>query len=138
MQSKQPKIRFKGFAGDWEKCAFKELYKFASEGGTPNTSEKTYYENGNIPFVKIEDTEEKYITQVKTFITQEGINNSSAWLIPAGNIIFTNGATVGNVAINSISVSTKQGILGKIFIVSISNVFPGKASYKTATFGFSC
>ena len=71
MQSKQPKIRFKGFAGDWKKCSFKELYKFASEGGTPNTRQKVYYENGNIPFVKIEDTEEKYITQVKTFITQE-------------------------------------------------------------------
>ena len=98
----------------WEQCKFAEVYSFASEGGTPDTNTAAYYRNGTIPFVRIEDTENKYIDSVKTFVTEEGLKHSSAWLIPSGSVIFTNGATVGNVAINRIPVATKQGILGII------------------------
>ena len=98
----------------WEQCKFAEVYSFASEGGTPDTNTIAYYRNGTIPFVRIEDTENKYIDSVKTFVTEEGLKHSSAWLIPSGSVIFTNGATVGNVAINRIPVATKQGILGII------------------------
>lgn len=90
------------------------MYATASEGGTPDTNNPTYYENGNIPFVKIEDTENKYITSTCTHISEEGLKHSSAWLIPENSVIFTNGATVGNVAINKFPVATKQGILGII------------------------
>ena len=51
------------------------------------------------------------------------MNHSSAWLIPAGNVIFTNGATVGNVAINMLPVTTKQGILGIIPSSKVSSEF---------------
>ena len=98
----------------WEQRKFGDLYSFASEGGTPDTNNSLFYENGDIPFVKIEDTENKYIVSTKASISQEGLNHSSAWLIPSNNILFTNGATVGNVAINRIPVATKQGILGII------------------------
>lgn len=112
--SNVPEIRFPGFTAPWEQCKFAEVYSFASEGGTPDTNTDAYYRNGTIPFVRIEDTENKYIDSVKTFITEEGLKHSSAWLIPLGSVIFTNGATVGNVAINRIPVATKQGILGII------------------------
>lgn len=98
----------------WEQHTFKDLYVEASEGGTPSTSISSFYENGTIPFVKIEDTNSKYIYDTETHITEAGMNNSSAWLIPENSVIFTNGATVGNVAINKLKVTTKQGILGKI------------------------
>ena len=110
----KPQIRFKGFTDAWEQRKFAEVYSLASEGGTPDTNIDAYYLNGTIPFVRIEDTENKYIDSVKTFITEEGLKHSSAWLIPSGSVIFTNGATVGNVAINRIPVATKQGILGII------------------------
>ena len=112
--SNVPEVRFPGFTAPWEQRKFAEVYSLASEGGTPNTNIDTYYLNGTIPFVRIEDTENKYIDSVKTFITEEGLKHSSAWLIPSGSVIFTNGATVGNVAINRIPVATKQGILGII------------------------
>lgn len=108
----RPKRRLEGFEGDWKSYSFKELHKYASEGGTPDTSVSSYYQGGNIPFVKIEDTVNKYITSCKSFITEEGLAHSSAWMIPVNSVIFTNGATIGNVAINKIPVSTKQGILG--------------------------
>ena len=109
-----PKIRFKGFTDALEQRKFDELYTYASEGGTPDTNIGAYYDDAKIPFVKIEDTENKYIAHTKSYINEEGMKNSSAWLLPANNVIFTNGATVGNVAINKIPVTTKQGILGII------------------------
>ncbi|MHA3838578.1 restriction endonuclease subunit S [Mycoplasma sp. VS1572C] len=109
-----PAIRFKGFTNTWEKSHFSNFYSFASEGGTPNTLNDAYYANGKIPFVKIEDTQEKYICQVKNHITELGLENSSAWLVPSNSLILTNGATIGNVAINKIKTATKQGILGII------------------------
>lgn len=98
----------------WEQRKFVDLYNYASEGGTPDTNNSSFYENGDVPFVKIEDTENKYIDSAKSYITQEGLSHSSAWLIPENSVIFTNGATVGNVAINRLPVATKQGILGII------------------------
>jgi len=114
MADKKPNIRFKGFEEEWENKPFSDTYKSAAEGGTPSTSVKDYYVDGSIPFVKIEDTEQKYIHDTTSHITEKGMNNSSAWLIPRDSIIFTNGATIGNVAINKVPVTTKQGILGII------------------------
>ena len=108
------KTRLPGFTEPWKEIIFKDLYKVASEGGTPSTNNNSYYDNGDIPFVKIEDTKNKYIDRVESYITKLGLDNSSAWVIPENNIIFTNGATIGNVAINRIPVSTKQGILGVV------------------------
>lgn len=106
--------RLPGFSAPWVEKKFSDLYRYASEGGTPDTNNIRFYANGDIPFVKIEDTETKYIESCNSFITSEGINNSSAWIVPVNSIIYTNGATIGNVSINKIPVATKQGILGII------------------------
>ena len=108
---KAPKIRFKGENSNYIFWKFEILFSYASEWWTPDTNNKNFYLNWDIPFVKIEDTENKYIKNTKSFITKEWLKHSSAWLIPSNNIIFTNGATVWNVAINKIPVATKQGIL---------------------------
>ena len=108
---KVPKIRFKGENSNYIFWKFEILFSYASEWWTPDTNNKNFYLNWDIPFVKIEDTENKYIKNTKSFITKEWLKHSSAWLIPSNNIIFTNGATVWNVAINKIPVATKQGIL---------------------------
>ena len=106
--------RLPGFSDPWVEKKFSDLYRYASEGGTPDTNNMRFYANGDVPFVKIEDTETKYIESCNSFITSEGINNSSAWIVPVNSIIYTNGATIGNVSINKIPVATKQGILGII------------------------
>lgn len=95
----------------WTEAKFKEIYRTASEGGTPSTLKSSYYKNGKIPFVKIEHLSNKYIETVDSFITEEGMKNSSAWLVPKNSLIFSNGATIGETAINKIQVTTKQGIL---------------------------
>ena len=91
---------------------FGTLYEMAGEGGTPATSNAAYYDNGNIPFIKIDDLKQKYLTENKDFITELGLQKSSAWLIPTHSILFSNGATIGEISITTYPVCTKQGILG--------------------------
>ena len=91
---------------------FSSFYIKAGEGGTPTTSVVEYYTEGTIPFIKIEDLSCKYLTNNKDFITELGMQKSSAWLIPSKSVIYSNGATIGAISINEYPICTKQGILG--------------------------
>ena len=97
---------------DIDTVKFSSLYKTAGEGGTPSTSNVDFYKNGQIPFVKIDDLKQKYLTENKDFITELGLQKSSAWLVPTNSILFSNGATIGEISITTYPVCTKQGILG--------------------------
>ena len=101
-------------ANKFPKLPFKEIYVRAGEGGTPATSNPEYYDNGIIPFIKIDDLQNKYIKTNKDCITELGLQKSSAWIVPANSIIYSNGATIGAISINLFSVCTKQGILGVV------------------------
>lgn len=92
--------------------AFETLYSKAGEGGTPTTSNTEFYDNGSIPFIKIDDLSNKYLSANKDYITELGLKKSSTWLIPTHSIIYSNGATIGAISINKYPVCTKQGILG--------------------------
>lgn len=96
----------------WEEVNFSDIYSMAGEGGTPSTSNAKYYIDGDIPFVKIEHLSEKYVYKIDSFITDLGMKNSGAWLIPINSLLYSNGATIGEISINRIPVTTKQGILG--------------------------
>ena len=104
---------------DTDFAKFGSLYKTAGEGGTPTTSNTSFYDNGKIPFVKIDDLKQKYLTENKDFITELGLQKSSAWLVPTRSILFSNGASIGEITITTYPVCTKQGILG---IVPKSNI----------------
>ena len=97
---------------DTDFAKFGSLYEMAGEGGTPATSNASFYDNGKIPFIKIDDLKKKYLTENKDFITELGLQKSSAWLVPSRSILFSNGATIGKITITTYPVSTKQGILG--------------------------
>lgn len=98
---------------------FGYLYETAGEGGTPTTSNASFYDNGKIPFIKIDDLKKKYLVENNDFITELGLQKSSAWLVPTQSILFSNGATIGEITITTYPVCTKQGILG---IVPKSNI----------------
>jgi len=104
---------------DTDFAKFSSLYEMAGEGGTPTTSNAGFYDNGKIPFVKIDDLKQKYLVENKDFITELGLQKSSAWLVPSRSILFSNGATIGEITITTYPVCTKQGILG---IVPKSNI----------------
>lgn len=80
---------------------FDSLYETAGEGGTPTTSNANFYDNGKIPFIKIDNLKQKYLIENKDFITELGLQKSSAWLVPTQSILFSNGATIGEITITT-------------------------------------
>jgi len=101
---------------EWEVKRLGEVVIKLKAGGTPKTSVKEYYQNGYIPFVKIEDltTNGKYLRKTLLKITEEGLRNSSAWLVPENSLLLAMYGSLGEVSINKIQVATNQAILGII------------------------
>ncbi len=81
-------------------------------GGTPSRNNNKFWENGNIPWLKISDLKTKYIKESEEKITNEAIDKSSAKVFKKGTILYTIFATLGEVAILDIEASTNQAIVG--------------------------
>ena len=80
-------------------------------GGTPSTSSPDYWD-GDIPWCTPSDITRaptKYINSTERTITEAGLNNSSAIVMPAGSILLCTRATIGELKINSIPMATNQG-----------------------------
>ncbi len=81
-------------------------------GGTPKTSEKSYW-GGNIKWLTLVDLPAdeniSYVNNSKRKITELGLSKSSAKIIPPKSVIVSTRATIGRIAINEIEVSTNQG-----------------------------
>jgi type I restriction enzyme S subunit len=104
---------------EWGVVRLIEVAEKMKAGGTPKRGKMEYW-GGNIPFVLIEDITNSglYITKTKERITQEGLENSSAWIVPPNSLLLTMYATIGATAINKIPLATNQAILA---IISKSN-----------------
>ena len=80
-----------------------------TSGGTPKSTEKNYYENGNIPWLNTQEVNFNKIYETKKFITNLGFDNSAAKWIPSKSVIVAMyGATAGKVAINMLPLTTNQ------------------------------
>ena len=104
---KEPKIRIKGFQGEWE---IDKIGNFSTSfsGGTPNAGVSAYY-GGNIPFIRSGEIHED---KTELSLTEEGYNNSSAKIVERGTLLYAlYGATSGDVAISKIRGAINQAIL---------------------------
>lgn len=80
-------------------------------GGTPKSTNVSYYSNGEIPWINSGELEQTVITSTSNFITEEGLNNSSAKLFPSGTILVAMyGATAGKASFLTFEASTNQAI----------------------------
>ena len=102
-----PEIRFSGFTDDWEQRKVDEVTTSYS-GGTPQAGNSEYY-NGTIPFIR---SGEIYKNHAELFITQKGLENSSAKMVSRGDILYAlYGATSGEVSRSNINGAINQAIL---------------------------
>ncbi|MGF1901116.1 restriction endonuclease subunit S [Aliivibrio sifiae] len=77
-------------------------------GGTPKRSESSYY-GGDIPWVKTGDLGPKYLKEASEYITQLGLDKSSAKLFKKGSVaIAMYGATIGKTSILKFDTTTNQ------------------------------
>lgn len=68
-------------------------------GGTPSRDKIEYWHNGTIPWVKIADVKNNVVNQTQEFITELGLENSSAKIFTKGTLLYTIFATLGETAI---------------------------------------
>ena len=76
-------------------------------GGTPSTSEVSFWEGGDICWATLVDTKNKYLHDTKRKITNAGLKHTT--LLPVNTVIFSSRATIGEVCINKVPTSTNQG-----------------------------
>ncbi|GEM_PF-138565 len=94
----------------WEKVRLGEVAKTTS-GGTPLRYKTEYFTNGTIPWLKSGEVSQGYITKAEEYITEEGLNESSAKLIPPNSILVAlYGATAGKVGILKFESAINQAI----------------------------
>ena len=87
------------------------LFSKGKAGGTPTSTNKEYY-NGEIPFLSINDITKqgKYVRYTENHLSQSGLENSSAWMVPEYSLIMSMYASVGLVTINEIPITTSQAM----------------------------
>ena len=93
----------------WKELILGNIAQLTS-GGTPSRTKPEYW-NGNIPWVKTGEINYGIITDAEEKITQEGLNNSSAKIIPANTLLmamYGQGITRGRVAILGIDAAINQ------------------------------
>ena len=110
--SSYPEIRFKGFTDPWEQRKVSDLAEKTYGGGTPTTSNEAYW-NGDIPWIQSSDVVDGKLLGVepRKWITQDGLNNSAAQLIPGNSIAIITRVGVGKLAFMPYSYATSQDFL---------------------------
>ena len=106
---KIPKIRFKGFEGEWKSRKLGIEVEIIG-GGTPDTTNSTYW-NGDIDWYSpTEIGEAAYANGSVKKITLLGLQKSSAQILPANRtVLFTSRASIGDMAILTKDGATNQG-----------------------------
>ncbi|MGU9937314.1 restriction endonuclease subunit S [Empedobacter brevis] len=102
-------MRFPGFEEEWETKKLGEVSSVSS-GGTPSRANPLYW-NGDIPWISTTLIDFNFIEKSEEYITQEGLENSSAKLFPIGTLLmamYGQGKTRGKVAILNIEATTNQ------------------------------
>ena len=103
----KPKIRFKGFEGEWKTSTIGD-FTTSFSGGTPTAGASEFY-GGNIPFIRSGEIHE---SKTELFLTEAGLNNSSAKVVEKGTLLYAlYGATSGEVGISKIKGAINQAIL---------------------------
>lgn len=98
--------------GDIPHIELRQVIKKSYSGGTPKKTNKLFYENGTIPWIRTQDVKFNNITSVNSFITEEAVAKTSVKWIPENCIIIAiSGASAGRCAINKIRATTNQHCL---------------------------
>ena len=105
-----------GVPEGWEKKTIADVCTNISSGSTPSRSNKAYWENGTIKWVKTKELQDGWILDTEEYISQEGYNSSSTKMFPANTILMAIYAspTLGRLGILSIDCCCNQAALGLI------------------------
>jgi type I restriction enzyme, S subunit len=95
---------------NWAWCRFQNIITDLKGGGTPSKANPFYW-NGKLPWASVKDLKDfRYLEKTRDFISEEGLDNSSANLIPSNSLIICTRMGLGKIAINKIPVTINQDL----------------------------
>jgi len=97
------------YPSHWILKRMPDVVKWGS-GGTPKATNKAYYDGGTIPWLIIGDLNDGIVTDSSTKITEQGLENSSAKMIPVGTLLVAMYGSIGKLGITGIECCTNQAI----------------------------
>lgn len=104
------RTRLPGFGDEWRETTLGSFSTVVG-GGTPSTRVPAYW-GGDIPWFTPAEITQKgsgLVLSSHRMITQEGLNNSAATVLPAGTVLVTSRASLGHCAVAGVPVATNQG-----------------------------
>lgn len=129
-----------GLPKGWDKGKIIDLCKKIESGGTPSRKEPSYWDDGNIPWLTSGEVRQTIVTKTENFITNSGLQNSSAKLWPPlTTVVAMYGATAGQVTLLACETTANQACCALlpeshtasyIFLKAMNSVqvYEGKAS----------
>ena len=107
-----PEIRLDGFEGEWELLEINDLADDFQSGGTPKTNVQEYWD-GDIPWIQSSDLETNCLFEIKVqkSISEKGLKNSSAKIIPKDSIAVVTRVGVGKLAVMRHEYAASQDFL---------------------------
>ena len=103
-----PHLRFPEFCGEWETKSINDLADVIG-GGTPDITVKSYWDGEIQWFTPSEIGKNKFVDSSLRTITEDGLNNSSAKLLPPNTILLSSRATIGECSLSLRECATNQG-----------------------------
>lgn len=95
----------------WPVKTIGEVCKKVTSGGTPLTTRSDFYLNGTVPWLKTKEIDQRRIYSTENYITQLGVENSSAKIVPVNTVtvaMYGDGKTAGRVGLIKIPLATNQ------------------------------
>lgn len=80
------RTRLEGFCGERKEYTISDITRTVITGGTPSTARQEYY-GGNIPWLSSTEIHQKRIKKPTTYITDLGLQNSSAKMAPERSVL---------------------------------------------------
>ncbi|WP_339776886.1 restriction endonuclease subunit S [uncultured Thalassospira sp.] len=97
----------------WGKLALNEVTTIIN-GGTPKSGVANYW-NGSVPWITPKDmgsTNSVEVTKTSRTISEQGLQKSSAKLVPENSVILSTRAPIGHLVINKVPMAFNQGCRG--------------------------
>lgn len=99
----------------WRMGTLGEYCKEIKSGGTPNRSNIKYWNSKDYRWLKTGEVQNNVIWETEEYISEAGLNHSSAKIIPCGSVIMAMyGATAGQVAYLDCEATTNQACCNMI------------------------
>lgn len=99
----------------WRRGKIQDFCKEMKSGGTPSRNHNEYWDKQDYPWLKSGEVRNNIISSIEEYISQSGLDNSSAKIIPQGSVIMAMyGATAAQVAYLECNTTTNQACCNMI------------------------